>query len=133
MKLGAGPDGAWHASAMTSTVDEYLSALPPDQQDALERVRRIILEAVPEATERISYKIPVFAAGGDLVGLAAQAKHLAFYTMSPGLVASMGDQLAGCKVSGASTIHFTPDRPLAKKLIHKIVRARLRENRERER
>ncbi len=116
---------------MVDTVDEYLAALPDDRREALERVRRVILDAVPEATERISYKIPVFAADGDLVGLAAQARHLALYTMSPDLVTSMGDELAGYKVGGASTIRFTPDTPLPRKLIHRIARARLHENRAR--
>ena len=118
---------------MAETVDEYLAALPADQREALERVRRIILEAVPEATERISYRIPVVAAHGDLVGLAAQAKHLSLYVMSPDLVVSMGEELSCCKLSGASTIHFSPDKPLPKKLIHRIVRARLRENKGRKR
>ena len=113
-------------------MDEYLNGLPDDQREALERVRRIVLEAVPEANEKIAYKIPVIAAHGDLVGFAAQSKHLALYTMSPGLVASMADELASHKVSGA-TIRFSPDKPLPKRLIHKIARARLRENKARRR
>ena len=51
--------------------------------------------------------------------------------MSPDPVASMGDDLARYRVSGASTIGFTPDNPLPKRLIHKIARVRLRETKAR--
>ncbi len=81
----------------------------------------------PDATERIGYKIPVIAQDGDLVGFAAQTRHLSLYTMSPDLVESMKQELAGYKVSGA-TLHFSPDSPLPDDLVRTIVRARLAEN-----
>ena len=46
--------------------------------------------------------------------------------MSPQLVKKMTDELHGLKLSGA-TIHFTPQDPLPKQLIQKILKARLKE------
>jgi uncharacterized protein YdhG (YjbR/CyaY superfamily) len=108
-------------------IDAYLAALPDDVRTSLERVRTIIRATAPVCTERVSYKIPIFRLGKDLVGISAQKNQCALHTMSPALTAAMADDLEGVKVSGA-TIHFTPDNPLPQALIEKIVRARMTEN-----
>ena len=46
--------------------------------------------------------------------------------MSPSLIKAMADQLKGIKVSGA-TIHFTPEKPLPRELVERIVRERAKE------
>jgi uncharacterized protein YdhG (YjbR/CyaY superfamily) len=107
-------------------IDTYLAALPGDIQSSLERVRNIVREAAPECTERISYKIPIFRLGKDLVGMSAQKNHCALHTMSPPLMKAMAEELKGVRVSGA-TIHFTPEKPLPKELVERIVRERMRE------
>jgi uncharacterized protein YdhG (YjbR/CyaY superfamily) len=112
---------------LAATVEEYLADTPARERQALERVRGIVLDTVPEASERIAYRIVVLAHHGDLVGLASQPRHLSLYTMSPGLVTSMAERLEPYKVSGA-TIHFTADDPLPADLIEEIVRKRLEEN-----
>lgn len=108
-------------------IDAYLAVLPDDVRISLERVRTIIRATAPDCTERISYKIPIFRLGKDLVGISAQKNHCALHTMSPALTTAMADDLEGVKVSGA-TIHFTPDDPLSQALIEKIVMARIVEN-----
>ncbi len=97
-----------HAS---EEIDAYLAALPSDIRSSLERVRNIIRETAPECTERVSYKIPIFRLGKDLVGMSAQKNHCALHSMSPSLMKAMAEELKGVKVSGA-TIHFTPEKPL---------------------
>jgi hypothetical protein len=42
------------------SVDEYIASQPEAVQGILERVRRIIRNAVPSAEEVISYKIPAY-------------------------------------------------------------------------
>jgi uncharacterized protein YdhG (YjbR/CyaY superfamily) len=108
-------------------VEEYLADTPARERQALERVREIVLDTLPEVFERIAYRIVVLAHHGDLVGLASQPRHLSLYTMSPGLVTSMAERLEPYKVSGA-TIQFTADDPLPADLIEEIVRKRLEEN-----
>jgi uncharacterized protein YdhG (YjbR/CyaY superfamily) len=109
-----------------STVDEYLEMLPPEERNALQRLRLVIKSLVPGVKERIAYQVPVFSLGRDLIGFSAQNNHLSLYTMSPALVKTMGKDVKDFKVSGA-TIHFSPEEPLPKTLIRKIVENRLRE------
>ena len=40
---------------------------------------------------------------------------------------AMAEELTGIKISGA-TIHFTPETPLSRELIEKIVRERMKES-----
>lgn len=112
---------------LAGSVEEYLTDTPDEERMALERVRSLVHEIIPDVTERIAYRIIVLAHHGDLIGLASQPRHLSLYTMSPGLVAAMTDRLQPFKVSGA-TIHFTADEPLPADLIGEIVAGRLAEN-----
>lgn len=113
-------------------IDEYLAALAADQRRALETVRAVIRQLVPDATERVSYGIPIFRVGKDLVGLSAQKNHCSLHTMSPQLAARMADDCAdemaatGATRSGA-TIHFPAVKPLPRSLVKRILRARLEE------
>jgi uncharacterized protein YdhG (YjbR/CyaY superfamily) len=48
-------------------VDDYLAALPEDQRAALEKLRKTIRAAAPEATETISYQMPTFKLHGRVL------------------------------------------------------------------
>jgi uncharacterized protein YdhG (YjbR/CyaY superfamily) len=111
-----------------AAVDEYLAGLPADRRDALDELRQLIHVCVPDLRERISYGTAViFALNGDLVGFVSQPKHLSFLTMSPELASAMKTEIGRThRVSGA-TIHFTPENPLPRSLVEKIVLARVRE------
>ena len=107
-------------------IDAYLRDLPDDVRSELERVRSIIRETAPECTERVSYQIPIFRLRKDLVGMSAHKNHCALHSMSPPLMKVMAQELESVNVSGA-TIHFTPENPLPRELIEKIVRERMKE------
>jgi uncharacterized protein YdhG (YjbR/CyaY superfamily) len=113
-----------------TTVDEYLATVPNDVHKVLQKLRHTIKSIVPEAEDRIAYRIPIFRLQRDLVGFSAQTdsqkKLCSFYTMSPPLTKAMKKDLQGYEVSGA-TIHFTPEKPLPTALVKKIVRARVKE------
>jgi len=109
------------------TIDEYLSLLPADKNNALQRVRDIVNKLVPGCEERVSYGVPIISFGKDLIGFSAQKDFCSFYTMSPPLAKSLSTELKDFKISGA-TIHFSPDKPLPESLIKKIVERRLKEN-----
>src|SRR3954469_10695059 len=82
----------------SSTVEEYLAELSPDNRSALERLRRNIRAAAPRAEECISYGIPAFRLDGRvLVWYGAAAKHCAFYP--GGVVGELADELAGWDTS----------------------------------
>jgi uncharacterized protein YdhG (YjbR/CyaY superfamily) len=109
-------------------IDEYLGRLGEEQREALERVRKIICSAAPEAEECISYQLPTFRLNGRLlVAFGAWAKHCAFYPMSRATIAEHKKDLKGFDVS-KGTIRFTVDKPMPATLVRKLVKARIAEN-----
>ena len=52
------------------TTDEYIKQFSPEVQELLTKVRNVIKEAVPEATEKISYQMPTFYLHENLVHFA---------------------------------------------------------------
>ncbi len=109
------------------TIDEYLAVLSDDKRAALEKLRKTIRAAAPDAEECISYMIPAFRLNGLLVGFGAAAKHCSFYPMSSTTVAAFRDDLKDFDTS-KGTIRFQPDKPLPVALVRKLVKARIKEN-----
>jgi uncharacterized protein YdhG (YjbR/CyaY superfamily) len=63
--------------ATPTSVEDYLAALPEAPRAALEKLRKTIKDAAPEATETISYQMPTFKEHGRfLVSYAAFKDHL---------------------------------------------------------
>lgn len=104
-------------------IDAYLKELPELQRTALQTLRTFIKTLFPEATERVSYGIPIFRLEKDLVGISAQKNHCAIHTMSPALASKLKPELIGFKVSGA-TVHFQPEKPIPENLVTLIVKSR---------
>jgi uncharacterized protein YdhG (YjbR/CyaY superfamily) len=114
-------------------VDTYLTSLPHDEREALEKLRQLIKASVPDVKERISYGTSViFSVKRDLVGFAAQRKHLSFFAMSPGLAGAMKDEIGETRRMSGATIHFSPEDPLPSSLVKKILRLRLTEELDRD-
>ena len=112
----------------TRNIDEYLAALGEDQRAALERLRKAIHAAAPEAEECISYQLPAFRLDGMLVAFGATANHCAFYPMSSTTVEAYREELRSYDTS-KGTIRFQPEKPLPLALVKKLVKARIAENR----
>lgn len=90
--------------AKAASVDEYLAGLPPEHRAALERLRKVIRTAAPEAEESISYTIPTFKhRGKPLIYFGAAKSHLAIYG------------------TPAGTVRFTPAAPLDAAYVTKLV------------
>jgi uncharacterized protein YdhG (YjbR/CyaY superfamily) len=111
------------------SIDEYLATLSEDKAAALEKLRRAIRAAAPDAEECISYRLPAFRQNGMLVGFGATANHCAFYLMSGSMVDAHKEELEGYDTS-KGTIRFQADKPLPAVLVRKLVKARLAENAE---
>jgi len=110
------------------SVEEYLAALPADKRTALEKLRKTIEAAAPEATETISYQMPAFKDHGRiLVYYAAFKDHCSLYPASEAVMEALGDELKPY-FAGKGTIRFPADKPLSAALVRKIVKARLEEN-----
>lgn len=107
-------------------IDAYIAGFPPASRDALERVRALVREAAPEATETISYGIPTFdLAGMHLVHFAGWKRHVGLYP-TPGGMAEFETELAPYR-RGRGSARFPLDEPLPAALIQRIVRFRVEE------
>jgi uncharacterized protein YdhG (YjbR/CyaY superfamily) len=107
-----------------SVIDDYLSAVTLEHKEALERIRGIVHETVPDAEEVISYGMPAFKVGGTyLIGFAAFTDHLGIFP-TPGPIEELKDRLGEYKLA-KGTIQFTLDKPLPEALIKEIIQCRL--------
>jgi uncharacterized protein YdhG (YjbR/CyaY superfamily) len=112
------------------SVDEYLANVPEPAQSTLKHVRAVIRSVVPkETTEVISYGMPMFKFNGMLVGYAAFKKHCSLFPTGSDVLDRFEKELKGHRTS-KGTIQFPADKPLPDALLKKIVRARVKENRE---
>jgi uncharacterized protein YdhG (YjbR/CyaY superfamily) len=108
-----------------TTIDEYIALFPKDVQSKLEQLRRLIGKLAPEATEKISYRLPTFYLGGNLVHFGAFAAHIGFYPTSSG-ISAFEAELARYK-SSKGAVQFPLAEPLPLDLIRKIVLFRFAE------
>lgn len=108
------------------TVDAYIEGYPKSVQRLLKQMRQTITKAAPKAEAIISYGIPTFRQGGNLVHFGAFARHIGFFPTSSG-VKAFRKELTPYKVS-AGTIQFPLDKPLPLDLVARIVRFRVRES-----
>ena len=112
------------------TVDEYLAKVPEPARSTLTHIRQVIRSAVPqEATEVISYRIPMFKYNGMLIGYAAFSKHCSLFPTGSGVIEKFKKELAGYRTS-RGTIQFPSDKGFPDALLKKIVKARVKENEE---
>lgn len=111
------------------TIDEYVTPLTAQKRAALQKIRKAIQAAAPQAEECIAYGIPAFRLDGKiLVAFKAAANHCSFHPMSGATVAAHKKELTGYDTS-PGTIRFEPAHPLPARLIRTLVRARIAETR----
>ena len=110
------------------SVDDYLAGVPEPARSTLNKVRAAIRSAAPpDATEAISYRMPVFKYKGLLLGYAAFPNHCGLYVMSPAVMQVFKNELRDFSTS-TGTIRFPVDKPPAAALVTKLVKARVAEN-----
>lgn len=115
-----------NAKKKFTSIDEYIRSFPEQIQQKLQEIRKAIMDAAPEATEKISYQMPTYYLNGNLVHFAAYAKHIGFYPAPTGIEAFKTD-LSKYRNSKGS-VQFPLDVPLPLDLIRKIVKFRVEEN-----
>ncbi|WNY26101.1 iron chaperone [Methanolapillus millepedarum] len=116
--------------AIPATIDEYISAQPPEIQKILTEFRRTILRAAPDAQEKIAWGMPSFTAYGSYVAqFAAHKNHVGFYP-GPEAITVFEKELSGYKTSKGG-IQFPYEKPVPYDVIEKIVKYRAQENQKR--
>jgi len=116
------------AKRKPQTIDEYLATAKPDQRRTLTKLRKTIRAVAPKAEECISYGIPAFRLNGSsLVFFGAWANHCSFYPGSSTTLKQFRADLKDFQIT-KGTIRFSPDNPLPRALVKKLVKARIAEN-----
>jgi uncharacterized protein YdhG (YjbR/CyaY superfamily) len=107
-----------HFCGRPTTIDEYIAAQEERVQPKLRQLRAILRAAIPAAEERISWSMPTFWKGQNLIHFAAAKKHIGIY---PGGEATtvFAEALAPLDVSNG-TIRLPYDRELPEELITQI-------------
>jgi uncharacterized protein YdhG (YjbR/CyaY superfamily) len=120
------------ATTPPKDVDEYLAGVPEPARRTLERVRAVIKTNVPkDATETISYGIPMFKYHGMLLGFAAFKNHCSLFPASMDVFTAFKQELKPFRAS-KGTLHFPLDKPFPAALLKKIVKMRVAQNRAKE-
>ena len=108
-------EGQSHFCGKIETIDQYIEEQDEGIWPCLNEVRQILHTAIPEAQEKISWSMPTFWKGKNIIHFAASKNHLGLY---PGGEATtvFADRLADYDVS-KGTIRLPYNQPLPKELI----------------
>jgi len=111
-------EGQHHFCGKIETIDQYIDEQDESVKLYLNEVRQIIREAIPEAKEKISWSMPTYWKGVNIIHFAASKKHLGLY---PGGEATtvFADKLKDYDVS-KGMIRLPYNKPLPKELIAEI-------------
>ena len=101
-------------------MDEYIRLQAETVQPKLKEIRAILQAAIPDAEECISWSMPTYRKGRNIIHFAASKKHIGLY---PGGEATtvFADELAGYNVS-KGTVRLPYDKELPVDLIKRIAK-----------
>lgn len=110
-------------------IDAYLATLEPANRAALQALRETIHDILPDAEETISYAMPGFRLGGEMVaGFAAAARHLGYYPHSGRVldsIASASPELLEGLAWSKGSLRLPLDRPVPRALVAALIATRL--------
>ena len=90
---------------ITQEVETYLQELEPERRVALEKLRELVLEVVPDAVETMQYRMPTYDYAGEMLCAFASQKHYMSLYMDTQVVEKHKDRLQGLDI-GKSCIRF---------------------------
>lgn len=110
------------------SISEYIEAAPVEARDHLHTLYAILKKAVPNATESIKWRLPVFEMERILFAFGAYKTHLNFMP-TPAVLEVFKADLADYK-TGKGTIQLPYDRPIPKALIRSMALLRVKQLKE---
>ena len=72
-------EGQSHFCGKIETIDQYIQEQDEGIRSRLDEVRQILHTAIPEAQEKISWSMPTFWKGKNIIHFAASKNHLGLY------------------------------------------------------
>lgn len=109
-----------------TTIDAYIKPFPKNVQATLQKIRTLIQQVAPEATEAMAYGIPTFKLDGkNLVHFGAYSHHIGFYPSPDGITAFAKELKSYKQVKGS--VQFPLDQPIPYDLIQQITIFRIKE------
>lgn len=108
------------------TVDEYIALYDGDVRERMEKLRALILECSPAITEKISWAMPTFVLGGNLVHFSGEKHHMGFHP-TPSAIQAFAQRLDGYQCS-KGTVQLPYNKPMPYELLREMVLFRVGEN-----
>jgi len=103
-----------------STIEEYILSQPEEVQGRLRQIDTAIKNSIPDAQEKISWSMPTYWKGRNLIQFAASKKHIGLYP-GPEAVETFAGRLTDYKTS-KGTIQLPYSKPLPLELIGEIAK-----------
>lgn len=101
-------------------VEEYILSCPEEHRERLTALRALILKAVPELNEKISWGMPTFFLNKNVIHFALNKAHIGVYP-GPAAVTRFQDRLSGYKTAKGS-IQLPLTKPLPDELVMDLTR-----------
>ncbi|MFA6958745.1 MAG: DUF1801 domain-containing protein [Thermoanaerobaculia bacterium] len=117
------------AKRAAADIDAYIAASRSDVQPILEEIRRIVIAGAPDASELVSYGMPAFRMHGILLYFAAFKNHIGLFPPVSGDAAL--EKALAPYAGPKGNLKFPLDQPIPWSLIGRIVRLRVKQERER--
>jgi uncharacterized protein YdhG (YjbR/CyaY superfamily) len=108
-----------------SAIDDYILAQDPAKQPRLQQIHEAIKDELPDATEKISWNMPTYWQGHNLIHFAAFKHHIGIYPTPEALDAFPQAVAAYPRTKGALQIQDDAELPLA--LIRQFAEFRLKQ------
>lgn len=104
--------------------DAYLAAATDELRPLLERLRKELAHALPEAREVMKYQLPGFEEAGAMVaGYAAFSRQCGLY-LAPGAITALADDIAAAGLKATKTgVTFSVRRPIPDELVRRLAAA----------
>lgn len=109
---------------MYENIDEYIALFPENIREILQKVREAIKKNAPDATEKISWKMPTFYQKENLIHFAAAKNHIGIYPGSEAIEV-FKDKIADYKHSKGA-LQLPLSKPIPYDLIEEIVKFRVK-------
>ena len=120
-QLGGNSRGSLDAKDIQmSPILEYILSQPDTMQPILMKVYNCIKDAIPDTEERISWAMPTFWKGRNIIHFAAAKHHIGLYP-GPDAIVAFAEQLRGFKTSKGA-VQFPIDKPIPVDLLVEIAR-----------